>query len=98
MENREYSLAQVQAWMQEMLVSADAPGNTTAHVAPSSTLSAEERLAIYQRGYLARLLQCLEGQYKALCHALGKGLGRHRAISSPRSRPASRRTRRKTWC
>jgi hypothetical protein len=37
-------------------------------------LSAAQRLAIYQRGYFARLLQCLEGQYKALCHALGKEL------------------------
>ncbi|MBC7774733.1 MAG: putative DNA-binding domain-containing protein [Phycisphaerae bacterium] len=78
MENREYSLGQIQAWMQEMLVFSGASSNTKAetplHVAPSNTLSAEQRLAIYQRGYLARLLQCLEGQYKALCHALGKDL------------------------
>ncbi len=78
MENREYALSQVQQWMQEMLVysgaSAKSQADTTLHIAPSNTLTAVERLAIYQRGYLARLLQCLEGQYKALCHALGKSL------------------------
>lgn len=63
--------------MQEALVHSGAnthPEEILAHVAPSPTLSAPERLAIYQRGYYARLVQCLEGQYKALCHALGKVL------------------------
>lgn len=50
------------------------PEDAVLHIAPSATLSASERLAIYQRGYYARLLQCLEGQFKALCHALGKEL------------------------
>jgi Uncharacterized protein conserved in bacteria (DUF2063). len=64
--------------MQEMLIYSTTPSNakeaTTLYIAPSNTLSAERRLGIYQRGYLSRLLQCLEGQYKALCHALGKDL------------------------
>lgn len=70
-------LGDIQAWMQEMLVSSGRDTATTEqHIEPSPTLSlsATERLAIYQRGYYARLVQCMEGQFKALCHALGKPL------------------------
>ena len=69
------ALEQLQAWMQAMLVHSGCPtAETLLHIEPSPTLSPPERLAIYQRGYYARLIQCLEGQYKALCHALGKEL------------------------
>ncbi|MDZ4703816.1 MAG: DNA-binding domain-containing protein [Saprospiraceae bacterium] len=70
-------LAEIQAWMQQALMfpgQTDSQEGTVMHIAPSQSLSAAQRLAIYQRGYFARLLQCLEGQYKALCHALGKEL------------------------
>lgn len=70
-------LAEIQTWMQQALMfpgQADLQEETVMHIAPSRTLSASQRLAIYQRGYVARLLQCLEGQFKALCHALGKEL------------------------
>ncbi|WP_437592864.1 HvfC/BufC family peptide modification chaperone [Sorangium sp. So ce1000] len=43
-------------------------------IAPPPTPGPQERLLIYQRGYVARLLQCMEGQFKALCHTLGKQL------------------------
>lgn len=33
-----------------------------------------ERLAIYQRGYRLRLLECLRGSFPALCHLLGQEL------------------------
>ncbi len=72
-----FPLSELQAWMQDALVYS---GSTTqkedilAHIEPSHTLSAAQRLAIYQRGYYARLIQCMEGQFKALCHALGKDL------------------------
>lgn len=43
-------------------------------IAPSSRLSGRQRLAIYQRGYIARLRDCMAGQFKALQYALGDEL------------------------
>lgn len=43
-------------------------------IAPSSRLTSRQRLAIYQRGYLARLRDCMAGQFKGLQHALGEQL------------------------
>ena len=52
---------------------AQAP-EVAARIAPSATLTPQQRLAIYQRGYLARLRECMAGQFKALRHALGDRL------------------------
>jgi hypothetical protein len=41
-------------------------------VTRSRALSALERLAIYNRAYYARLLDCLRESYPVLCHALGE--------------------------
>lgn len=76
------TLAQVQQFMQAALLGPGAVGatphdllqQTHAHIASSARLSPAQHLAIYHRGYYARLLQCLQGQYKALCHALGTEL------------------------
>jgi len=43
-------------------------------VTASATQSAAGRLAIYQRSYLARLLECLRAVFPALRHALGQEL------------------------
>ncbi len=43
-------------------------------ITPSTRLSGRQRLAIYQRGYIARLRDCMAGQFKALQHALGEEL------------------------
>lgn len=43
-------------------------------VLASPTLSAAGCLGVYQRSYFLRLLQCLEEQFPALCHALGREL------------------------
>jgi hypothetical protein len=43
-------------------------------VTASATQSAAERLAIYQRSYQARLLECLRAVFPALRHALGHAL------------------------
>lgn len=74
-------LAQVQQFMQAALVRqdgapVDAPHarQVQAYVAPGARLSAAQHLAIYQRGYYARLLQCMQGQFKAFGHALGPQL------------------------
>jgi hypothetical protein len=43
-------------------------------IVPSSRLTSRQRLAIYQRGYLARLRDCMAGQFHALQYALGQEL------------------------
>ncbi len=71
------SLAGVQQWMQGCILRPDPAAQARAveeHLAPSATLTAQQRLAIYQRGYLARLRECMGGQFKALRHALGEPL------------------------
>lgn len=51
-----------------------APNSLETVVAPSATLSGAARLAIYQRSYHARLLQCFQETFPALRHALGAHL------------------------
>lgn len=77
-KNPPTSLAGVQQFMQAALMQ---PGNALQlaqqvqdHIAPGTRLNAGQHLAIYQRAYYARLLQCLQGQYKALFQALGLAL------------------------
>ncbi|MEA2692161.1 MAG: hypothetical protein QOJ16_1548 [Acidobacteriota bacterium] len=48
------------------------PGELGTVVAPSRTLTAEERLGIYAHAYYARLLECLEDSFPVLARALGK--------------------------
>ncbi|TGE22269.1 DUF2063 domain-containing protein [Hymenobacter aquaticus] len=43
-------------------------------IAPSSRMSGGQRLAVYQRGYFARLLECMAGQFQVLRQALGPEL------------------------
>lgn len=70
------SLAGLQQAMQAVLVGSDADAAAWLRdqVAPGPRLSAAQHLGIYQRGYRARLLQCMQGQFKALSHALGPEL------------------------
>src|SRR5262245_11063565 len=49
-------------------------------VTASATQSAAERLAIYQRSYQARLLECLRAVFPAVRHALGPELFERFAI------------------
>lgn len=48
----------------------------SALITPSEKLTSAERLAIYNRGYFARLFKCMEGQFPALQYALGEELFR----------------------
>lgn len=71
------SLAALQQWMQGCILQPDPVAQREAiagQIAPSPTLSPAQRLAIYQRGYLARLRECMAGQFKALRQALGEQL------------------------
>lgn len=72
------ALAQVQQWLQAALIqpASDAQGDMTAWLQASPRLPAEQRLAIYQRSYRARLRKCMEEQFPALRHALGATLFR----------------------
>jgi hypothetical protein len=50
------------------------PATVEQLIAPSSRMSGGQRLAVYQRGYFARLLECMAGQFRVLRHALGEEL------------------------
>ena len=50
---------------------AGAPGPAEADVKPGGSLAPEERLAIYARGYAARLLDCLRGEFPVLRALVG---------------------------
>jgi hypothetical protein len=70
------SLESLQGWMQAALIfprQTDA-GEIRQVLKDSPRLNAVERLAIYQRSYHLRLLRCLQEQFPALCHALGREL------------------------
>ncbi len=82
-----FSQESLQRWMQAFLVQpADAAlreqhGNISAEdieqvIAPSKRMSARQRLAIYQRGYYARLQECMGKQFSVLKYALGEALFR----------------------
>ena len=71
------ALEQLQGFMQAALLQQgpllDAD-QVARHIASSARLSPMQSLAIYQRGYFSRLLQCMQSQFKALHHALGPEL------------------------
>lgn len=88
----EVGLTMLQRWMQAVLVDplgeAEQPphahlpaelhaGTVEAIVRPSRRLTPHQHLAIYQRSYLARLRECMAGQFPVLRHALGDDLFEH---------------------
>ncbi|MCD9186128.1 MAG: DNA-binding domain-containing protein [Pyrinomonadaceae bacterium] len=69
------NLAQIQNWMQSVLVSPEFDSaNTADFVNDSSRLSAERHLRIYRQSYIARLRDCMKNQFSALAFALGEDL------------------------
>lgn len=48
-----------------------APGRTREVVRPSKTLTAAERVGVYQGMYLPRMIEALESDYRGLAHFLG---------------------------
>lgn len=67
-------LADVQQWL--MAAITHAPSDSTQRSAdvllPSQRLSADERLHVYQSAYLARLGECLRGEFPAVAAAVGE--------------------------
>ncbi len=43
-------------------------------VQPSATMSSGQKIGIYARGYIARLMECMEGEYPAVRYLLGEDL------------------------
>ncbi len=80
----------LEALQRTMLAAIAGEGNAltaAAQVLPSATLTARERLAIYQRSYLARLVECMESMFPALLFALGQPLFRQFALDYLRRHP-----------
>lgn len=76
METPSEALLDIQRWMQSSLIDPK-PQDVEVidyYVSPSKTLTAQQRLAIYQRSYYSRLIECMRGQFKALHHTLGDAL------------------------
>lgn len=68
------SLAAAQHWMRQALVRPHRAGNASAWLSGGGRLDAVAGLAVYQRGYVLRLANCMREQFPALCHALGQSL------------------------
>jgi hypothetical protein len=70
-------LSVIQSWMQSSLLDPAAnndPDRVDQYISPSENLTAIQCLAIYQRSYISRLIECMRGQFKALHHTLGNEL------------------------
>lgn len=69
-------LQAIQRWMQDALIfpRQTSATETQGHLLDSPRQSAAERLAIYQRSYYLRLLDCMRAQFPVLCHTLGEAL------------------------
>jgi len=80
MSSNDFSLTQLQNWMQGMLVhhaptqDDDEPAAVEDIVNPSQRLSAVHHLDIYRHSYIARLRSCMQSQFSALAYALGSEL------------------------
>jgi hypothetical protein len=70
-------LADVQLWLQNSLIEPSINLDSSFvdfYVSPTENLTAQQHLAIYQRSYYNRLLECMREQFKALLFTLGDEL------------------------
>ncbi len=82
MESANFSLTQLQNWMQGMLVHhvpvagsvLEEPVEVESFVNSSQRLSAVRHLGIYRSSYIARLRACMQSQFGALAYALSNEL------------------------
>lgn len=73
--NAQNNIAQIQNWMQTILISPEFNSKNAADfINASSRLSAERHLRIYRQSYIARLRECMKNQFSALAFALGEEL------------------------
>jgi hypothetical protein len=64
----------LQAWLQSAILDPAGAGDVADVVVGTARLPAARRLAIYQHGYLTRLLDCLGAHYPVARHLLGAEL------------------------
>ncbi|MGH3855427.1 MAG: HvfC/BufC family peptide modification chaperone [Pseudonocardiaceae bacterium] len=86
------SLSRTQAWLQAAIREPARATRVCDVITASSKLGPDERLAIYQRGYRARLLECMRTHYPVLCHLLGRDLFDAFAAEYLRVNPSRSRT------
>jgi hypothetical protein len=70
-------LADVQLWLQKSLIEPSINLDSTSiehYLSATDNLTAAQHLAIYQRSYYSRLLECMREQFKALLYTLGDEL------------------------
>lgn len=73
----QFSLAQMQDWMQSALIQQNgriAPVSPENFINESNRLSAARHLSIYRQSYVARLRECMRNQFSALAYGLGEEL------------------------
>jgi hypothetical protein len=71
---KQFTLSQIQNWMQSTLMRQDAGVEPENLVKESSRLTAARHLNIYRQSYIARLRECMKNQFSALAYALGEDL------------------------
>jgi hypothetical protein len=72
--DKQFSLSQIQNWMQSALVEPGSEAQPEDFINESSRLSAARHLNIYRQSYIARLRECMKNQFSALAFALGEEL------------------------
>ncbi|RNL86013.1 HvfC/BufC N-terminal domain-containing protein [Halostreptopolyspora alba] len=82
------ALQRTQEWVQTALLAPEATTGAADVVTASSRLTAEQRLAVYQQGYRARLVECMRAHYPVLGEVLGADLFTEFALGYLRSRPS----------
>jgi hypothetical protein len=84
-------LGALQRWMQEVITHPAGvnPAGVDDVIRPSSTLTPVQRLEIYNRSILGRLLESMESLFPALLHALGRDLFRDFALGYLHAHPPS---------
>jgi hypothetical protein len=72
--DKQFTLSQIQSWMQSALVGTNAQAQPENFINESSRLTAARHLNIYRQSYIARLRECMKNQFSALAFALGEDL------------------------
>jgi hypothetical protein len=66
------ALRRTQEWLVSAIAAASEPEDVARYVTPSAKQTPSERLHVYRHAYVARLIECLEDDYPAVFHALGR--------------------------
>jgi hypothetical protein len=66
------SLRLLQVWLVGAIVAKDESPEVARYVTPSARQTPGDRLHVYRHAYVARLIECLEDDYPAVFHALGR--------------------------